>query len=462
MILQMLRFLLGSLAASPLMLSAPIVMLLASVLTDYAVLLHAFDASTLLFFTALPTQVEDPRRIGAEEIKKTVQAGIYLFALVMCLLNWRAVYAYLKKWPHLVLLVGYLMFTATYSTDPNKVVTNSILILISILMPIAFAIGQKNSQNRLGNFYLVVLTPFIASHVASLFLLFYYSADPIELIVSTNRFGGFSGNPNSLGNSAVLGVWAAAALLASPHIKPLRRALALISLPIFATSVALSGSGTATVASITVVLIMIWMRLLASFKPSVRLIVNFFSAALLACLVLAVLLLVTPAEVFLAFTGSLGKDATLTGRTELWAIAKEAILQRPWFGWSFDSHFSVKAERAFAVRYNHYHNGFLDTVVLGGLLLLAIVLYNFGRFTQAFIIAFRESHAVFPLLVPFVMIIVLNMSEYSLLRPLSEEWQLYIACFVMLTYTHKGYVPFQKKIGSTRTKRRRKKALRWA
>jgi len=156
-------------------------------------------------------------------------------------------------------------------------------------------------------------------------------------------------------------------------------------------------------------------------------VVNVFSAILFALGILSVLLMVTPAELFLVFTGSLGKDASLTGRTDLWDIAKDAIAQRPLLGWSFDSHTSVMAEREYEVPYNHYHNGFLDTVIEGGMLLMCVVLYNFGRYVTHFLKLFRQTNHVYPLVVPFIMIIILNMSEYSLLRPLSVVWQLYIA-----------------------------------
>lgn len=464
----MARFAGRKFANSPVVLTMPLMLLLGSSLTDYLVLLNHSNSSTLVFFSALPVSIEDIRREGAEEIKKSVQAVLYLMTLLLCIVHWRTVKDYVMKWPHLIVLMGVLLLGTTYSVEPTKVLTNSILILVSILMPLLFVIGQRNGRGRLQSFYLLIFFPFFVSHLASLILLFTYGADPLEIIFSTRRYGGFSGNPNSLGNAAALGLWSASALLLSTGIARHWRFLAMLSLPLFISSVAMSGSGTATIASVIIVGLMVWMRLLSTFKPTVRLVVNVFATLVFTFLVLSVLLMVTPAELFLVFTGSLGKDATMTGRTELWDIARAAIAQRPWLGWSFDSHSSVMSVHAYDVRHNHYHNGFLDTVIDGGMLLMFVVLYNFGCYITRFVKLFRQNSHVYPLLVPFIVIIVLNISEYSLLRPLSEVWQLYIACFVVLSYQYIGTnvrpkSPTKKDSSAGKSRRKRKRlALRWA
>lgn len=458
---QVVRFGITGLVTSPLILMLPLMLLLASSLTDYLVLMHSIDSADLLFFKATPIPVNDIRRVGAEDMKKTVQAGIYLFTLVLCVFNWRAVKAYMQNWLHLSVLIVFLLFTASYSLEPTKVVTNSILILVSILMPLLFAIGQRDVLSKLQNFYVLIFIPFFVSHLASLLLLLFYDADPFSIIFSTNRYGGFSGNPNAFGNSAALAMWAALALLLSPDISKKWRSLAILSLPLFLMNVAMSGSGTATVAAVLVVVLMVWMRVLAMFKPMVRFAVNILTAALFVCLILSVLLMVTPAEIFLVFTGSLGKDASMTGRTDLWALAKDAVSQRFYLGWSFDSHASVMSVREFDVRFNHYHNGFLDTMIAGGVVLMGIVLYNFGWFVARFIKHFRQNHHVYPLVVPLIMIVILNMSEYSLLRPLSEVWQLYIASFVLLTYQYVNTTVKKNVAVDSGRRKRSRRAMRW-
>lgn len=460
---RMAAFAMRGVLHSKTLLTLPLMLLIASNITDYLVLLHANSAQSLLFFSAMPVPVEDSRRVNAESTKRTVQAVLYLITLLLCALNWRTVYGYLKRFPHLPVLIAFLLFTATYSAQPLKVITNSILILISILMPLLFVIGQRDIRNKLYVFYLVLLTPFLIMHVASMGLLLFYGSNPFELIMSPNRYGGFAGNPNGLGNSAALGIWGAAALILSPAVPSKFRVVGALAIPIFIFSIALSGSGTATVASVLVVVLMGWARILAAVKPRIRFTVNLFSAALFGCLILSVLIMVTPAEIFLAFTGSLGKDATLTGRTDLWGLAKDAIAERPWLGWSFDSHASVMMERKYyQERFHHYHNGFMDTMIDGGIVLIGLVGYHLGCFVVRFVKVFQQNDHVFALLVPLILMLVLNMSEYSLLRPLSEIWQLYIACFVVLTYTHKVHEPVRRTSPKSSRRRRSKPAMRWA
>ena len=465
---KMARLAVRELSNSSFVLTMPLMLLLASSLTDYLVLLNATNSSALLFFSDMPVPVEDARRVDAESIKKSVQAVLYLITLGLCVAHWRAVKAYVLRWPHLSVLIAILLFSTTYSLQPTKVLTNSILILVSILMPLLFVIGQRNGRGRLQSFYLLIFFPFFISHLASFFLLFFYGTDPLTIIFSTNRYGGFSGNPNSLGNTGALGLWAASALVLTSGIARHWRLMAMFSVPLFMISVAMSGSGTALVTSVLIVSLMFWMRALAAFKPSVRLVVNVFTALAFTLVVLSVLLMVTPAELFLVFTGSLGKDASLTGRTDLWAIAKDAIAQKPYLGWSFDSHASVMSEREYEVRYNHYHNGFLDTVIEGGMVLMCAVLYNFAWYIARFLKLFRQNDLVYPLVVPFIMIIVLNMSEYSLLRPLSEVWQIYIACFVIMSYRYIDAnvpkKPTAKSNSSTKKgwRKRKRTVLKWA
>ena len=297
-----------------------------------------------------------------------------------------------------------------------------------------FALGQENTRYRFENLYMVVLLPLLALHLASFLLLFVYGVNIPAFLMSPERYGGLLGNPNTLGSTAVVGVWAAGCLALTRTSTRLRRRLAWASLAVFGFTIAISGSGTALATVMVLGVIMLWMRMLAAFTPAVRLGLNLTAAGLGGVVLLAILVAVTPAEVFLLFTDSLGKDATLTGRTELWKIARDAIAERPVFGWSFDTHESVKGIQTYYVRFNHYHNGFLDTLIAGGFWLLSLVLYNLVRFVFLFLSAFRKNPQVFPLIMPLAILIIHNLSEYSILRPLSQQWQVYLCGFVLLTW----------------------------
>ena len=65
-----------------------------------------------------------------------------------------------------------------------------------------------------------------------------------------------------------------------------------------------------------------------------------------------------------------GKSATLTGRTDIWNITIEKIIENPFFGYGYDS--MVLFENG--VRVNDPHNGILYLVLTGGIISLMIFL----------------------------------------------------------------------------------------
>ena len=460
-----LRPLLYQLQNSAWLCAIPLFLLLTITATDFLVLTNVSDSAKSLFFEELSVSFDDSRRDAAELLKSETLQYVYLGLLMVCALRWRKISGYLMEWPHLVLLVAYLLVGVFYSNYPVKVFTNSILILIGFLAAILFATAYSRPGHYDGYFH-VVFWPMVAIHVASLYVLTLYDVDIIDFFLSTQRYGGLAGNPNSLGGTAVLGVWAGASIFLSSNSSRVMKILASLGLLLLLFNTSLSGSGTSIAAILIVVFALAWLRILAAFKPRVRLVLNGSLVVIAIFVIMYGLLLTTPAELYLSITSSLGKDATLTGRTELWAIARDAISLKPWFGWGFDSHESVMAERTFFVRFNHYHNGFLDTMVAGGVILLALVLYNLFRFCQVFVRTFRKDATAFSLLLPLIILLMMNMSEYSLLRPNSQVWLVYIMAFTMLTYSPMVSVSLQIKMGSKGRRHnsgRRKKGekLRW-
>ena len=460
-----LRPLLYRLQNSAWLCAIPLFLLLTITATDFLVLTNVSDAASSLFYEELSVSYDDSRRDAAELLKAETLQYVYLFLLMVCALRWRKIFGYLMEWPHLVVLVAYLLVGVFYSIYPVKVFTNSILILIGFLAAILFASAYSRPGHYDGFFH-VVFWPMVVINAASLLVLNLYDVNVIDFFLSTQRYGGLAGNPNSLGATAVLGVWAGASILLSRNSSVTTKIIASLGLLLLLFNTSLAGSGTSIAAILVVVFALIWLRLLAAFKPKVRLILNGTLLVIAVFVILYGMLLTTPAELYLSITASLGKDATLTGRTELWAIARDAISLKPWFGWGFDSHESVMAERMFSVRFNHYHNGFLDTVIAGGAVLLALVTYNLFRFCQVFLRTFRKDATAFSLLLPFIILLMVNVSEYSLLRPNSQNWLVYFMAFTMLTYNPQAGVSLQIKMGSKSRRSssgRRKKGekLRW-
>ncbi len=82
---------------------------------------------------------------------------------------------------------------------------------------------------------------------------------------------------------------------------------------------------------------------------------------------------------------TLGKDPTLTGRTDIWGYVNSDIFQRPLLGWGYAAFWSAKnpAAReisgALGFRVPHAHNGILEILLSVGLIGAVMFIYVWGR-----------------------------------------------------------------------------------
>lgn len=139
---------------------------------------------------------------------------------------------------------------------------------------------------------------------------------------------------------------------------------------------------------------------------------------------------------------TLGRDATLTGRTEIWPAVLESIWQRPWLGYGYggfwlgwageSAHLWLRTASLFGpqpVGPDHAHNGFLD-------LWLNIGLLGVSVFTVGLLLAFfkavaqvrltRTAEAFWPLAYLTLMLLYASV-DFPVLRHYSILWVLYVA-----------------------------------
>ncbi len=134
----------------------------------------------------------------------------------------------------------------------------------------------------------------------------------------------------------------------------------------------------------------------------------------------------------------IGRDPTLTGRTDLWAFAADSIRQRPWLGYGYDAFWlgpGGDAIRA-AVGWDapHSHNGFLDLSldigILGTLLLLVTLFLAFHRALR-YALRTHDPYRLWPLLYLTIFFLI-NLTETTRVARNSFEWVLYTAVCVHL------------------------------
>jgi exopolysaccharide production protein ExoQ len=144
----------------------------------------------------------------------------------------------------------------------------------------------------------------------------------------------------------------------------------------------------------------------------------------------SLLLLIVPAQIIAieelpVLAPMLGKDATLTGRVDLWLIVPSYIAQRPWLGYGFagfwiqDSINVIQIWSTVGWEAPHSHNGWLDIMLELGVVGLALVVFQVVLIIVSGIRAVvegREPDAQYVLLTTFLTL-VYNLAESSLVRP---------------------------------------------
>jgi exopolysaccharide production protein ExoQ len=147
---------------------------------------------------------------------------------------------------------------------------------------------------------------------------------------------------------------------------------------------------------------------------------------------------------------SIGKDTTLTGRTDLWPAVLDKIWQRPWFGYGFSGFWgSWKSEAAYVWRVTGWdppnaHNGLLDILLDLGLLGASIYLIGFG-FSFFRSIAWVRQHHTAESFWPFLYLTYFwfsNQTESAFLRQNDIYWLLYLVVTLSLI-SSKYIVNFQ-------------------
>lgn len=141
--------------------------------------------------------------------------------------------------------------------------------------------------------------------------------------------------------------------------------------------------------------------------------------------------------------GSLGKDATLTGRTDLWPYVLEMIEKRPWLGYGYNGFWlGLDGESAYIWRATGWkppnaHNGLLDLWLDLGLLGVSVFLLGFWTSllrALAWARLSRTSDGLWPVIYITFMVLA-NLTESTLLERNNVCWVLYVAVALSVLIT---------------------------
>lgn len=136
-----------------------------------------------------------------------------------------------------------------------------------------------------------------------------------------------------------------------------------------------------------------------------------------------------------AWLGLVGKDTTLTGRTDMWPFVLEMIEKRPWLGYGYAAFWNgIDSESAYIVRALRWpvpnsHNGLLDLWIglgaLGGVTYLIGYSMNFLK-GIVWVSLSRTSENLWPVLYMTYMVLA-NITETSLMVQNDIFWVLYVS-----------------------------------
>jgi len=144
---------------------------------------------------------------------------------------------------------------------------------------------------------------------------------------------------------------------------------------------------------------------------------------------LAMALVLAPEAMF----GIIGKDPSLTGRTDIWAALIDAIEKRPWLGHGYGAFWPIESEPAYWVREAvewdapTAHNGWFETALSIGVIGAGLFVMSFALSTGRAVLRMLSSWTgVFA--VGFIaQYLLFSLSESIILQQNAIVWVMYVA-----------------------------------
>ncbi len=343
-------------------------------------------------------------------------AVMYLITLVLWLRHCKGSLRLLLQERTMLFLVAFAIVSVVWSDSPETTLRRGIALVGTSLMALYFAARFKFREQL----QLLVWTFGICIVFSFLFgwLHWGHSVDDIE-----GAWYGIYTQRNSLGSMMVFG---ALLFLIWARVRHADKWIAWLLAAMSFVLILLSGSKTSLVA-FSILLLSI---------PMVRLIRTFEKAGSVI-LVVAVLLLGLGWWVgtsFDAVTEAMGRDSSLTGRTELWGASILIGIERPWLGYGYNAFWlGLEGQSADVWQIVGWpapsaHNGLLEIWLDLGLVGLAAAVFSFGASVRKAFHLIRETtgwESAWPLLF-LVVLFLMNLTESVFFEGNSIYWFLYM------------------------------------
>lgn len=274
----------------------------------------------------------------------------------------------LRNWIYLLFLF-FVIYSAQWSAYPEKVFLVWLHYVGCFLTCVVAALGIGDREKRLISILFIFGLIAVASTVVT--VIFVPSRGLMEF-GDKMRWIGMTLNPNALGSILIVAVWAGMVTLIDRH-DAVVRILSLCLLILCAVCLYGTNSMTSIICSLFMTALLLFFRMLEGRRPPVVALAALLTSSLGIAGLIAIYLFAPDLFQVDHFLTAIGRTPTLTGRTELWEVARSAIAERPVLGWGFDAHKSVRQMFHLPVHASHFHNGYLDLMVRGGVVGLLLV-----------------------------------------------------------------------------------------
>jgi exopolysaccharide production protein ExoQ len=313
----------------------------------------------------MPLMVEDETGMSAyqhgDDRLQFMWGAIDLVAVVACAFHGRQFIRVASRQPWLLAFVAWGLLTVVWSEDPMLSLRRTLGLACTVAL--GFFLGMRFELKQLLRMTACALAIVVLASLAAVVLI------PSFAIVSSmgGAVRGVFIQKNTM--ARVIGV---AVIVFTYLFLDSRRHRLLYLVPLFLSValIALSKSATAVIVTFLTISLLAYFRLRLRPAQSVAL----FAFVLLLGLGPTLFVLNNTDSIF-AF---MGRDASLTGRTDLWQLSIAAVLQRPLLGAGWDVFWMGPEADAIrsAVHWQtpHSHNAFIDLALNTGLVGLAIFL----------------------------------------------------------------------------------------
>ena len=361
--------------------------------------------------------VEDPTRL-------LVYGGAYSWALAWLIAHPKGVARLATAvWPWCVLL-AYVLASSLWSPFPLKVIVNFGHLAGGTLVAAAAVLAVQGDGGKLAGMVIFAFGLVLALSLAAVL-----AGVPNAFDLESGRWAGTTGNANTLGSVAAIVCWAATyCLLTAPRVIVKLSATMVWVLG----AVVLLGSGSATSLVVGVLMSGGTCWLLLGRKENSSVVGRTLVGLALAAVSLAVAMTFAPELLGMEkVLQVLGRSATLSGRTELWALGWDRFLERPLAGYGFDSLAALLSGAAMQV--GQLHNGYLDLLIQGGAIAgVLFVVLTARSIRHAFVLARRGRTESVMCLLFILGALAHNVTESSIARPVTNLWFLFVLAVLTL------------------------------